>query len=238
VYGLAIYCPACGQLAPAQQFAELVRVQRDRLAVLDGLDAPTRRDLMEAGVVSATYESTFKDGFGALETYLKGRFQQEAKKPHEATGHDHLPAAAGHQRTLQAAPGRRPGGGRWTAGVGGAAAGCRHPPCVDPQRRSDRRQVPHPGDQVAAGSGGSASRCNGPTQTGSLTSLNSSPPPCSDPTSAPSVTDGAVRSRQRWPAAASVPGLDLLPTWVQEQEVTADRQLIAVMPSGWPPMRR
>ncbi len=52
----------------------------DRLAALDGLDAQTRRDLLEAGVVSATYESTFKDGFGALETYLKDRFQQEAKK--------------------------------------------------------------------------------------------------------------------------------------------------------------
>ncbi len=79
VYGLAIYCPSCGQLAPAQQFAELVRVQRDRLAALDGLDAQTRRDLVEAGVVTAIYESTFKDGFGALETYLKDRFQQEAK---------------------------------------------------------------------------------------------------------------------------------------------------------------
>jgi hypothetical protein len=79
VYGLAIYCPSCGQLAPAQQFAELVRVQRDRLAALDGLDTQTRRDLVEAGVVSATYESTFKDGFGALETYLKDRFEQEAK---------------------------------------------------------------------------------------------------------------------------------------------------------------
>jgi hypothetical protein len=49
VYGLAIYCPSCGQLAPAQQFAELVRVQRERVAALDGLDAQTRRDLLEAG---------------------------------------------------------------------------------------------------------------------------------------------------------------------------------------------
>jgi hypothetical protein len=79
VYGLAIYCPSCGQLAPAQQFAELVRVQRDRLAALDGLHAQTRRDLVEAGVVTSVYESTLKDGFGALETYLKHRFQQDAK---------------------------------------------------------------------------------------------------------------------------------------------------------------
>jgi hypothetical protein len=79
VYGLAIYCPSCGQLAPAQQFVELVRVQRDRLVALDKLDPRTRRDLMEGGVVSATYESTVKDGFGALETYLKDRFQENAK---------------------------------------------------------------------------------------------------------------------------------------------------------------
>jgi hypothetical protein len=79
VYGLAIYCPSCGQLAPAQQLVELVRVQCDRLAALDGLDAQRRRDLVEAGVVTSIYESTFKDGFGALETYLKDRFQQEAK---------------------------------------------------------------------------------------------------------------------------------------------------------------
>jgi hypothetical protein len=79
VYDLAIYCPSCGQLAPAQQLVELVRVQRDRLAALDGLDAQRRRDLVEAGVVTSIYESTFKDGFGALETYLKDRFQQEAK---------------------------------------------------------------------------------------------------------------------------------------------------------------
>jgi hypothetical protein len=79
VYGLAIYCPTCGQLAPAQQFAELIRVQRDRLAAFDGLDAQTRRELLEAGVVTSTYESTLKDGFGALETYLKNRFQQDAK---------------------------------------------------------------------------------------------------------------------------------------------------------------
>jgi hypothetical protein len=79
VYGLAIYCPTCGQLAPAHQFAELIRVQRDRLAVFDGLDAQTRREFLEAGVVTSTYESTLKDGFGALETYLKNRFQQDAK---------------------------------------------------------------------------------------------------------------------------------------------------------------
>jgi hypothetical protein len=78
VYGLAIYCPECGQLAPQQQLAELVRVQRDRLAALERLDNDTRRELKEAGVFTANYESTFKDGFTALETYLKNRFHREA----------------------------------------------------------------------------------------------------------------------------------------------------------------
>src|SRR6266699_1869578 len=50
VYGLAIYCPQCGQLAPQQQFAELIRVQRDRLAALELLDGDIRRELEEAGV--------------------------------------------------------------------------------------------------------------------------------------------------------------------------------------------
>ena len=58
MYGLAIYCPSCGQLAPAQQLVELVRVQRDRLAALDRLDAPTHRNLLETGVITSIYEST------------------------------------------------------------------------------------------------------------------------------------------------------------------------------------
>ncbi len=37
VYGLAIYCPACGLLAPAQQLATLIAVQRDRITALDNL---------------------------------------------------------------------------------------------------------------------------------------------------------------------------------------------------------
>jgi len=78
VYGLAIYCPECGQLAPQQQFTELVRVQRDRLAALERLDDDIQRELKEAGVFTINYESTFKDGFTALETYLKNRFDREA----------------------------------------------------------------------------------------------------------------------------------------------------------------
>jgi Zn finger protein HypA/HybF involved in hydrogenase expression len=78
VYGLAIYCPRCGQLAPAQQFAELLRMHQERLAALADLPEESRRALVENGVTTATYESTIKDGFSALETYLKMRFSIEA----------------------------------------------------------------------------------------------------------------------------------------------------------------
>lgn len=78
VYGLALYCPTCGQMAPAQQFAELIRVQQDRLAALDALPPDHKRSLADSGVLTATYESTLKDGFSALETYLKGRFTTDA----------------------------------------------------------------------------------------------------------------------------------------------------------------
>ncbi len=78
VYGLAIYCPNCGQLAPAQQFGELVRVQQERLAALDAVADEHKRSLAESGVLTANYESTIKDGFTALETYLKARFVTDA----------------------------------------------------------------------------------------------------------------------------------------------------------------
>lgn len=78
VYGLAIYCPTCGQLAPAQQFEELIRVQQERLAALDAVPEEHKRSLAESGVLTANYESTIKDGFTALETYLKARFIEEA----------------------------------------------------------------------------------------------------------------------------------------------------------------
>lgn len=78
VYGLALYCPNCGQMAPAQQFAELIRVQQDRLAALDALPVDHKQALADSGVLTTTYESTLKDGFSALETYLKGRFITDA----------------------------------------------------------------------------------------------------------------------------------------------------------------
>lgn len=78
VYGLAIYCPNCGQMAPAQQFGELLRVQQERLAAQDDVPAEHKRALVESGVLTANYESTIKDGLTALETYLKVRFVSDA----------------------------------------------------------------------------------------------------------------------------------------------------------------
>lgn len=75
VYGLAIYCPNCGQLAPVQQFQELIRLQRHGLAALADLPEQTKRGLIENGMLGATFENTVKDGFSALETYLKRRFE-------------------------------------------------------------------------------------------------------------------------------------------------------------------
>jgi uncharacterized Zn finger protein (UPF0148 family) len=80
VYGLAIFCPNCGQLAPAQQLGELLRVHRERLDALDAIPDVAQRSLAEAGVLTANYESTIKDGFSALETYLKARFTAEASR--------------------------------------------------------------------------------------------------------------------------------------------------------------
>lgn len=78
VYGLAIYCPNCGLLAPTQQFGELIRMHRDGLAALDALPQDVKLELTETGVIGANYENTIKDGFGALETFLRAYFEAEA----------------------------------------------------------------------------------------------------------------------------------------------------------------
>jgi hypothetical protein len=78
VYGLAIYCPNCGRMAPAQQFAELLRVQQERLAALDALPAEHKQALAESGVLAANYQSSVTDGFTALEAYLKARLAADA----------------------------------------------------------------------------------------------------------------------------------------------------------------
>lgn len=84
MYSLATFCPACGRLAPAQQLAELIQVERDRLDSFDQLDAQTRRRFIENGVVSTTYEATIKNGFTALETYLKDNFTRNAASVQKA----------------------------------------------------------------------------------------------------------------------------------------------------------
>jgi hypothetical protein len=54
-------------------------MHRDGLAALDALTQEVKRGLREDGVLGTYYENTVKDGFGALETFLKARF--EAKAP-------------------------------------------------------------------------------------------------------------------------------------------------------------
>ena len=78
VYGLAIYCPNCGRLAPAEQFGELIRMHRDGLAALDAVPQEVKRELTESGALGANYENTIKDGFGALEAFLRARFEVAA----------------------------------------------------------------------------------------------------------------------------------------------------------------
>jgi hypothetical protein len=176
VYGLAIYCPSCGQLAPAQQFVELVRVQRERLAALDGLDALTRRDLVEAGVVTSIYESTFNDGFGALETYLKDRLQQAKNltKPPATTTFQRLQDTNElYQQHLGVDLEAAVGPQVWAALL--QAAAIRHvlthdAGVIDAKFRPAGRSVR-----------GSASRYDGTTSTGSLMSWSSSPPRRSSP---------------------------------------------------------
>ena len=81
VYDLAYYCPDCGVLAPAQQLAELIRVHRERLDAVDALPASQRQALTDTGVLTVNHEGTIKDGFAALETYLKDRFTTDAPAP-------------------------------------------------------------------------------------------------------------------------------------------------------------
>jgi hypothetical protein len=78
VYSLATYCPRCGRLAPAQQFTTLVRLERDRIRVFDSLAADQRLHAEESGLITTTYEGAIKNGFGALETYLKEWFRRDA----------------------------------------------------------------------------------------------------------------------------------------------------------------
>jgi hypothetical protein len=97
VYSLATYCPRCGRLAPAQQFTTLVRLERDRIRVFDSLTDDQRQRAEEAGLITTTYEGAIKNGFGALETYLKEWFRRDASgvtKPPSSTTFQRLDDAA------------------------------------------------------------------------------------------------------------------------------------------------
>ena len=70
--------PELRPMAPVQQFGELIRLHRDGLAALDSLPQEIKRGLAESGVLGANFENTIKDGFGALETFLRAWFEAEA----------------------------------------------------------------------------------------------------------------------------------------------------------------
>ena len=69
-------------MAPVQQFGELIRLHRDGLAALDSLPPEIKRGLAESGVLGANFENTIKDGFGALETFLRAWFEAEPRTSH------------------------------------------------------------------------------------------------------------------------------------------------------------
>ena len=86
VYGIARYCPSCGQLGSADAFGEAIDKHRRSLATLEDADADTLRRYREAGLLQSTWENTLKDGIGALETFLKETFASLA--PAEAQPRD------------------------------------------------------------------------------------------------------------------------------------------------------
>ena len=73
-FGLAVYCPRCGETAPHEQFAELMEVQRRALSLFDDLPSEKRAEYEATGVITRTYETSVKDTFGALETLLRDEF--------------------------------------------------------------------------------------------------------------------------------------------------------------------
>lgn len=59
----------------------LIQMHRDGLAVLDSLPQEIHRGLAESGYLAAILENTIKDGFGALETFLKAWFDLRPEVP-------------------------------------------------------------------------------------------------------------------------------------------------------------
>lgn len=60
VYGLATYCPACGRHAPAQQLTTLSPSIETALRNWTTSTPPPSSDSPTAGIITATYESSFK----------------------------------------------------------------------------------------------------------------------------------------------------------------------------------
>jgi hypothetical protein len=70
VYGIALYCVACGQLSPAEGFAEVLRVHRSIVTHLDSLPPDAKAQMEADGVFTKIHEDTVKDTFSALESFL------------------------------------------------------------------------------------------------------------------------------------------------------------------------
>lgn len=81
VFGIALFCPTCGQRAPDEQFAELVGVQRAVITTLADLSDGQRARLEAAGGLTSIYESAIKDVCAALETLLRDVFHRDVPNP-------------------------------------------------------------------------------------------------------------------------------------------------------------
>jgi hypothetical protein len=71
VYGLTSYCPQCGLLAPIQMLEQSIKKHRASIQILRDLPSKSLKEYKELGLIDDVYSNTLKDGFGALETYLR-----------------------------------------------------------------------------------------------------------------------------------------------------------------------
>ncbi len=81
VFGMAMFCPGCGQLAPADQFTEMLEIERRTIANLAALPAEVRADMEAAGSLGRIYEDSIENTCGALESFLKAVFHERVPDP-------------------------------------------------------------------------------------------------------------------------------------------------------------
>ncbi|WP_433296123.1 hypothetical protein ACQPZQ_15230 [Pseudonocardia sp. CA-142604] len=76
VFGIAMFCPGCGQLAPADQFIEMLEIERRTMTRLSSLPADVLSDLEADGSLARIYEDSVENTCAALETFLKSVFAE------------------------------------------------------------------------------------------------------------------------------------------------------------------